>query len=142
MTTILGFDTYDVRFPTSRHLDGSDAMNTNPDYSAAYLVLRTDAADGTEALAGHAHVFTIGRGNTTFPLDLLIFVASIRNQPCAHTCFGNGSIAAIRKAGQYTVWNRMMSFPTRCTSAGHIPRRSYSGPPTALMYALNASNQT
>ena len=60
MTTILGFDTYDVRFPTSRRLDGSDAMNPNPDYSAAYLVLRTDAADG---LAGHAHVFTIGRGN-------------------------------------------------------------------------------
>ena len=60
MTMILGFDTYDVRFPTSRHLDGSDAMNPNPDYSAAYLVLRTDAADG---LSGHAHVFTIGRGN-------------------------------------------------------------------------------
>jgi L-fuconate dehydratase len=60
MTTILGFDTYDVRFPTSRSLDGSDAMNPSPDYSAAYLVLRTDAADG---LAGHAHVFTIGRGN-------------------------------------------------------------------------------
>jgi L-fuconate dehydratase len=63
MTTILGFDTYDVRFPTSRHLDGSDAMNPNPDYSAAYLVLRTDAPDGGDALAGHAHVFTIGRGN-------------------------------------------------------------------------------
>jgi L-fuconate dehydratase len=60
MTTILRFDTYDVRFPTSRHLDGSDAMNPAPDYSAAYLVLRTDAPDG---LAGHAHVFTIGRGN-------------------------------------------------------------------------------
>jgi L-fuconate dehydratase len=60
MTTILGFDTYDVRFPTSRRLDGSDAMNPSPDYSAAYLILRTDSADG---LAGHAHVFTIGRGN-------------------------------------------------------------------------------
>jgi L-fuconate dehydratase len=60
MTTILGFDTWDVRFPTSQSLDGSDAMNPAPDYSAAYLVLRTDAADG---LAGHAHVFTIGRGN-------------------------------------------------------------------------------
>jgi L-fuconate dehydratase len=60
MTKILGFDTYDVRFPTSRRLDGSDAMNPAPDYAAAYLVLRTDAADG---LAGHAHVFTIGRGN-------------------------------------------------------------------------------
>jgi L-fuconate dehydratase len=60
VTKILGFDTYDVRFPTSRDLDGSDAMNASPDYSAAYLVLRTDSADG---LAGHAHVFTIGRGN-------------------------------------------------------------------------------
>ena len=60
MTKILGFDTYDVRFPTSRRRDGSDAMNPNPDYAAAYLVLRTDAPDG---LAGHAHVFTIGRGN-------------------------------------------------------------------------------
>jgi L-fuconate dehydratase len=49
-----------VRFPTSRTLDGSDAMNPSPDYSAAALVVRTDAADG---LAGHAHVFTIGRGN-------------------------------------------------------------------------------
>jgi L-fuconate dehydratase len=60
MTTILGFDTYDVRFPTSRSLDGSDAMNPSPDYSAAALIVRTDAPDG---LAGHAHVFTIGRGN-------------------------------------------------------------------------------
>jgi len=60
MTKIVGFDTYDVRFPTSGELDGSDAMNPSPDYSAAYLVLRTDAPDG---LAGHAHVFTIGRGN-------------------------------------------------------------------------------
>jgi L-fuconate dehydratase len=60
MTTIAGFDTFDVRFPTSRTLDGSDAMNPSPDYSAAVLVVRTDAADG---IAGHSHVFTIGRGN-------------------------------------------------------------------------------
>ena len=60
MTKIIGFDTYDVRFPTSRNLDGSDAMNASPDYSAAYLVVRTD---GPDALAGHAYVFTIGRGN-------------------------------------------------------------------------------
>ena len=66
MSTILGFDTYDVRFPTSLRLDGSDAMNPSPDYSAAYVVLRTDAADPAEpgaALAGHGFVFTIGRGN-------------------------------------------------------------------------------
>jgi L-fuconate dehydratase len=60
MTKILGFDCRDVRFPTSRTLDGSDAMNPSPDYSAAYLTITTDAADG---LAGHAYVFTIGRGN-------------------------------------------------------------------------------
>ncbi|HLX50214.1 MAG TPA: enolase C-terminal domain-like protein [Streptosporangiaceae bacterium] len=60
MTTILGFDTHDIRFPTSRTLDGSDAMNPGPDYSAAYLVVRTDASDG---LAGHGFAFTIGRGN-------------------------------------------------------------------------------
>lgn len=57
---ITALDTYDIRFPTSRMLDGSDAMNPDPDYSAAYLVLRTDAADGLE---GHAFAFTIGRGN-------------------------------------------------------------------------------
>jgi L-fuconate dehydratase len=57
---IVGMDTYDIRFPTSRSLDGSDAMNPDPDYSAAYVVLRTDADDGLE---GHAFAFTIGRGN-------------------------------------------------------------------------------
>jgi L-fuconate dehydratase len=60
VTRILGFETHDIRFPTSANLDGSDAMNPSPDYSAAYLVLRTDDPGG---LAGHAHVFTIGRGN-------------------------------------------------------------------------------
>ncbi|WP_458249357.1 L-fuconate dehydratase [Streptomyces sp. MAI_2237] len=57
---ITAVDTYDIRFPTSRELDGSDAMNPDPDYSAAYLVLRTDAEDGLE---GHGFTFTIGRGN-------------------------------------------------------------------------------
>ncbi|WP_405915400.1 enolase C-terminal domain-like protein [Streptomyces sp. NBC_00728] len=57
---ITAVDTYDIRFPTSRELDGSDAMNPDPDYSAAYVVLRTDAADGAE---GHGFAFTIGRGN-------------------------------------------------------------------------------
>ncbi|MER5519983.1 L-fuconate dehydratase [Streptomyces sp. NPDC002763] len=57
---VTAVDTYDIRFPTSRELDGSDAMNPDPDYSAAYVVLRTDAADGHE---GHGFTFTIGRGN-------------------------------------------------------------------------------
>ena len=44
---IVGLEARDIRFPTSRRLDGSDAMNADPDYSAAYVVLHTDAADGS-----------------------------------------------------------------------------------------------
>ena len=58
-TRISGVEVRDVRFPTSRTLDGSDAMNPSPDYSAAYVVLRTDHPAG---LAGHGLAFTIGRG--------------------------------------------------------------------------------
>jgi len=58
--TITRVEVRDVRFPTSRGLDGSDAMNADPDYSATYVILHTDAADG---LQGHGLTFTIGRGN-------------------------------------------------------------------------------
>jgi L-fuconate dehydratase len=58
VSSIDSIDTFDIRFPTSTSLDGSDAMNPDPDYSAAYLRLGTDAGD-----AGHGFVFTIGRGN-------------------------------------------------------------------------------
>ncbi len=57
---ITGFTTEDIRFPTSTSLDGSDAMNPDPDYSAAYVVLETDHPQGLE---GHGLAFTIGRGN-------------------------------------------------------------------------------
>nr|WP_320773004.1 L-fuconate dehydratase [Streptomyces sp. CRN 30] len=62
---VTAVDTHDIRFPTSRELDGSDAMNPDPDYSAAYVVLRTDAVGGPgqRTLAGHGFTFTIGRGN-------------------------------------------------------------------------------
>jgi L-fuconate dehydratase len=60
MTRITDVEVLDVRFPTSRQLDGSDAMNPDPDYSAAYVVVHTDADDGLE---GHGFTFTIGRGN-------------------------------------------------------------------------------
>ncbi len=50
--------TKDIRFPTSKSLDGSDAMNADPDYSAAYVILKTDSE-----LEGHGLTFTIGRGN-------------------------------------------------------------------------------
>jgi L-fuconate dehydratase len=58
MTQITALRALDVRFPTSRALDGSDAMNPDPDYSAAYVVLSTD-----NACEGHGLTFTIGRGN-------------------------------------------------------------------------------
>ena len=60
MPVITAVETFDIRFPTSLSLDGSDAMNPDPDYSAAYVVIRSDAPDGLE---GHGFVFTIGRGN-------------------------------------------------------------------------------
>ena len=60
MSHITAAETADIRFPTSTNLDGSDAMNLDPDYSAAYLRLATDADDG---LTGDGFVFTIGRGN-------------------------------------------------------------------------------
>jgi L-fuconate dehydratase len=60
MSRFTVLDAFDIRFPTSRDHDGSDAMNPDPDYSAAYVVLRTDHRAG---LAGYGFVFTIGRGN-------------------------------------------------------------------------------
>lgn len=63
---ISGLKTHDLRFPTSASLDGSDAMNPDPDYSAAYVVLETDGAH-----QGHGLTFTIGRGNE-------VVVAAIR----------------------------------------------------------------
>ena len=57
--TIIRAEAIDVRFPTSKMLDGSDAMNADPDYSAAYLRLHTNS----DSLTGDSLVFTIGRGN-------------------------------------------------------------------------------
>jgi L-fuconate dehydratase len=56
--TFSNFVITDVRFPTSRERDGSDAMNPDPDYSAAYVVIHTSKGN-----TGHGFVFTIGRGN-------------------------------------------------------------------------------
>src|SRR5690349_5567399 len=58
MTTITGVRVHDLRFPTSLSADGSDAMNKDADYSAAYVVLETDGD-----LEGYGFTFTIGRGN-------------------------------------------------------------------------------
>ena len=72
MTVITGADVYDVRFPTSQTMDGSDAMNKDGDYSATYVVLHTD--DPT--LSGFGFTFTIGRGN-----DICVLAAQQRALP-------------------------------------------------------------
>src|SRR3954452_21166060 len=72
MTRITGVDVIDVRFPTSLTADGSDAMNKDGDYSAAYVILSTD----DPALRGHGFTFTIGRGN-----DICALAAEQRAQP-------------------------------------------------------------
>jgi len=59
MAKIVKLTTYDLRFPTSDYLDGSDAMNPDPDYSAAYVIIETDQS----SLKGHSFAFTLGRGN-------------------------------------------------------------------------------
>ncbi|KNC05721.1 L-fuconate dehydratase [Pantoea sp. BIGb0393] len=59
MTRLTALRVEDIRFPTSEQLDGSDAMNPDPDYSAAYVIIETDNA----AMSGHGLTFTIGRGN-------------------------------------------------------------------------------
>jgi L-fuconate dehydratase len=72
LTTITSVRVHDVRFPTSLSLDGSDAMNKDGDYSAAYVVLETDEP----GLAGYGFTFTIGRGN-----DLAVEAARQRAAP-------------------------------------------------------------
>ena len=58
--TITDIEVRDIRFPTSHYLHGSDSMNPDPDYSAAYVILQTDHPEGIQ---GHGLTFTIGRGN-------------------------------------------------------------------------------
>ncbi|EFL26454.1 mandelate racemase/muconate lactonizing enzyme domain protein [Streptomyces himastatinicus ATCC 53653] len=72
MTTITAVDVLDVRFPTSVTADGSDAMNKDGDYSATYVVLRTDDPEQS----GYGFTFTIGRGN-----DLCVAAAEQRAAP-------------------------------------------------------------
>lgn len=72
MTLITAVEVIDVRFPTSRTRDGSDAMNKDADYSAAYVIIRTDDPE----LSGYGFTFTIGRGN-----DLCVEAARQRGIP-------------------------------------------------------------
>ncbi|MGC5566008.1 L-fuconate dehydratase [Streptomyces sp. FR-108] len=93
---VTAVDTYDIRFPTSRELDGSDAMNPDPDYSAAYVVLRTDddtdgdAGDGPE---GHGFTFTIGRGNDVQVAAIEALRPHILGRSVDELCADPGSLA-------------------------------------------------
>ncbi|MGW4910654.1 L-fuconate dehydratase [Streptomyces sp. NPDC004270] len=86
---VTAVDTYDIRFPTSRELDGSDAMNPDPDYSAAYVVLRTDAADGHE---GHGFTFTIGRGNDVQVAAIDALRNQVLGRPVDEICDDPGTL--------------------------------------------------
>src|ERR1700754_4822636 len=89
MPRFTALETFDVRFPTSRYLDGSDAMNRDPDYSAAYVVLRTDDPSG---LIGHGFVFTIGRGN---------HVQTTALEALSHLVVGKGVDAVLSDLGEF-----------------------------------------
>ncbi|MGW1141610.1 enolase C-terminal domain-like protein [Streptomyces zhihengii] len=94
-------ETYDIRFPTSRELDGSDAMNPDPDYSAAYLVLRTDAGDGVE---GHGFAFTIGRGNDVQVAALDALRSHVTGRPVAELCADPGSLSRALNGDSQLRW--------------------------------------
>ena len=87
---IIALDVLDVRFPTSEELDGSDAMNPEPDYSAAYVVLRTDAGDGHE---GHALAFTTGRGNDVQANAIAALAPYVVGRPVEQVCGDLGGFA-------------------------------------------------
>ncbi|MFC5803647.1 enolase C-terminal domain-like protein [Streptomyces formicae] len=81
--TVTEVEVHDVRFPTSEELDGSDAMNPDPDYSAAYVVLRTDAGD-----EGHGLCFTIGRGNDVVAAAVEALRPYLVGRPAPRTAAG------------------------------------------------------
>ncbi|MFC5003614.1 enolase C-terminal domain-like protein [Dactylosporangium cerinum] len=85
---ISSVDLLDVRFPTSRHRDGSDAMNPFPDYSAAYIVLRT-----TSGAEGHGLVFTVGRGTEIAVAALRSLAGMVVGQPVDELLADPGALA-------------------------------------------------
>ncbi|MFD3654734.1 L-fuconate dehydratase [Streptomyces sp. NPDC058620] len=88
--TVTDFEVHDIRFPTSEQLDGSDAMNPDPDYSAAYVVLRTGRpGTGTE---GHGFCFTIGRGNEIMAAAIEALRPYVVGRPAPRTAADLGAL--------------------------------------------------
>jgi len=92
--TISGLSVRDIRAPTSRTLAGSDAVHTDPDYSATYVVLKTDARDTRE---GHGITFTLGRGNE-------VCVAAVR--ALQHLVVGSTLESIVADMGAF--WDRLV----------------------------------
>lgn len=80
-------ETFDVRFPTSRGLAGSDAMNPAPDYSAAYVVIHSS----DESLKGHGFTFTIGRGNELCIAAIRAMAPMLEGRSLAEICADMGA---------------------------------------------------
>jgi L-fuconate dehydratase len=78
MTRIIRLDVQDVRFPTSLGQHGSDAMNPDPDYSAAYVTLHTDGPE-----SGNGIVFTLGRGTELCVAAVRAFAAFVEGRSLA-----------------------------------------------------------
>lgn len=81
--TVTELEVHDVRFPTSEQLDGSDAMNPDPDYSAAYVVLHTGSGP-----QGHGFCFTIGRGNEVMAAAIRSLAPYVVGRPAPVTAAG------------------------------------------------------
>jgi L-fuconate dehydratase len=85
---ISAVDAFDVRFPTSEHLDGSDAMNPEPDYSAAYVVVRTSGGE-----EGHGLAFTVGRGNEVEVAAIRALAALVVGMPVREALADLGGVS-------------------------------------------------
>jgi L-fuconate dehydratase len=92
-------DTYDVRFPTSRHRHGSDAMNPFPDYSAAYVVLSTSAGRQGFGLA-----FTVGRGNDVQVAAIRAFAPLVVGRSVADVLADMGAFARMLAGDSQLRW--------------------------------------
>ncbi len=75
MTKIISISVSDIRFPTSKDLTGSDAIHTDPDYSAPYVVIETD----DPSLVGYGINFTLGKGNEIVTKCIQCFFPIIKN---------------------------------------------------------------
>ena len=95
----------DVRFPTSRSLDGSDAMNLDPDYSATYVILKTNLP----SLEGHGLTFTIGRGNEICVEAVKALAPLIKGKSLGEFTQNMGDfwkmITGVNKSNRYAVIN-------------------------------------